>query len=144
MTKPLQTHPTDRVRDLLRDASLRPTVQRMALATLLFDGRDRHVTAEMLHEEARSLGIRVSVATIYNTLHQFTEARLLGAVAVDGSKTYFDTNTSDHHHFYCNTDGRLVDIPGTEMQVVGLPEPPPGMQIERVEVIVRMGRKPRA
>jgi Fur family transcriptional regulator, iron response regulator len=128
------------LRAMLRSARLRPTAQRLALGGMLFDGRHRHVTAEMLHEEARGRGVRVSVATVYNTLHQFTAAGLLGAVAVDGSKTYFDTNTSDHHHFYCNSDGRLVDIPGHDLTVSGLPEPPPGMVIERVDVIVRMGR----
>jgi Fur family transcriptional regulator, iron response regulator len=127
----------------LQDANLRPTEQRKALAAILFDGRDRHVTAEMLHEEARGRGIRVSVATVYNTLHQFTQAGLLNAVAVDGSKTFFDTNMTEHHHFYCNLDGRLVDIPGDCMSVVGLPEPPAGMFIQRVEVVVRMGRLPR-
>jgi Fur family transcriptional regulator, iron response regulator len=132
-----------RIRTLIRDANLRPTSQRMALAGVLFDGRDRHVTAEMLHEEARGRGIRVSVATVYNTLHQFTQAGLLNAVAVDGSKTFFDTNTTEHHHFYCNLDGRLVDIPGDSMTVVGLPEPPAGMFIQRVEVVVRMARLPR-
>jgi Fur family transcriptional regulator, iron response regulator len=130
-------------REKLRQAGLRPTAQRLALGTLLFDGRDRHVTAEMLYEEARGRGMSVSVATIYNALHQFTEAGLLREVAVDGSKTYFDTNLSDHHHFYCGRDGRLFDIPASEMQVLGLPEPPPGTRIERVDVVVRLVRTPR-
>jgi Fur family transcriptional regulator, iron response regulator len=131
--------PEEEIRAQLRRVGLRPTAQRIALGALLFDGRDRHVTAEMLHAEARGHGIRVSVATVYNALHQFTHAGLLKAVAVDGSKTFFDTNISDHHHFYGADDSGLIDIPGDSMRVIGLPEPPPGMAIERIDVIVRMG-----
>lgn len=126
---------------LLRQAGLRPTSQRLALGGLLFHGGNRHLTAEQLLEEARAAGIRVSVATVYNTLHQFTEASLLREVAVDGSKTYFDTNVADHHHFYCIRDGSLVDIPSDAMHVVGLPDAPDGMQITRVEVVIRIAEK---
>src|SRR5262245_10510321 len=96
----------------LRTAGLRPTRQRMALAQLLFTDKDRHVTAETLHGEAVAAGESVSLATVYNTLHQFTEAGLLRQVVVDGSRTYFDTNTGDHHHFYREDDGLLIDIDG--------------------------------
>src|SRR5262245_42882106 len=91
---------------VLKRAGLRPTRMRIALGSLLFGSGDRHVTAEMLHMEAISSAIPVSLATVYNTLHQFTEAGLLREVAVEGSKTYFDTNTSDHHHFYFERDGQ--------------------------------------
>ena len=89
----------------LRKAGLRPTRQRLALASLLFAHGDRHVSAESLHEEAVSAGVPVSLATVYNTMHQFTAAGLLREVTVDGTRTYFDTNTGDHHHFYCEDDG---------------------------------------
>lgn len=91
----------------LRAAGLRPTRQRVALARLLFEAGDRHVTAELLHEEAQDRNVPVSLATVYNTLHQFTEAGLLREVAVEGAKTYFDTNTSNHYHFFCEHSGRL-------------------------------------
>src|SRR3974390_2496465 len=96
---PLPGGPLPGVKAVLRGVGLRPTRQRMALGWMLFGKGDRHVTAEMLHEEAVKAKVPVSLATIYNTLHQFTEVGLLRQVAVDGSKTYFDTNVTEHHHF---------------------------------------------
>jgi len=127
--------------DRLRKAGLRPTRQRLALAQLLFAHGDRHVTAEGLHEEAVAAGMPVSLATVYNTMHQFTEAGLLREVTVDGSRTYFDTNTGNHHHFYCEDDGTLLDINGDAIAVAGVPVPPPGAEVERVDVIVRLKRR---
>ena len=131
--------PTRAVPGLLKHAGLRPTRQRLALAGLLFGSHDRHVTAEQLHGEAQSAAIKVSLATIYNTLHQFTEAGLLREVVVEPGRSYFDTNTTDHHHFYCDGDGRLEDIPGNAISLACLPTPPAGMTISRVEVIIRIG-----
>lgn len=125
----------------LRKAGLRPTRQRLALASLLFARGDRHVTAEGLHEEAVSAGMPVSLATVYNTMHQFTAAGLLREVTVDGTRTYFDTNTGDHHHFYCEDDGSLMDIDGAAIKVAGVPVPPHGAKVERVDVIVRLKRR---
>ena len=105
------------VKAKLREVGLRPTRQRMALGWLLFGKGDRHVTAELLYEEAHNAKVPVSLATIYNTLHQFTQAGLLRQVAVDGSKTYFDTNVTEHHHFFIEGDNALVDIPGAEMRL---------------------------
>ena len=122
----------------LRGAALRPTRQRMALTRLLFDGDDRHVTAEALHKEARAANVRVSLATVYNTLHQFTAAGLLREVVVDATRSYFDTNTSHHHHFYCQDTGMLADIPGETIEVGDLPEPPKGTRVDRVDVVVRV------
>ena len=102
------------VKSMLRDVGLRPTRQRMALGWILFAKGDRHLTAEMLYEEATKAKVPVSLATVYNTLHQFTDVGLLRQVAVDGSKTYFDTNTTAHHHFFVEGDNALVDIPGAE------------------------------
>src|SRR5262245_41567180 len=125
----------------LRKAGLRPTRQRLALASLLFGRGDRHVTAEGLHEEAVGVGVPVSLATVYNTMHQFTAAGLLREVTVDGTRTYFDTNTGDHHHFYCEDDGTLMDIDGAVIEVAGVPLPPHGARVERVDVIVRLKRR---
>src|ERR1041385_1922416 len=102
------------VRTMLRQVGLRPTRQRMALGWILFAKGDRHLTAEMLYEEATKAKVPVSLATVYNALHQFTDVGLLRQVAVDGSKTYFDTNVSDHHHFFVEGDNELVDIPNAE------------------------------
>lgn len=125
----------------LRDAGLRPTRQRLALAELLFSKGDRHVSAELLHEEAVAVGVPVSLATVYNTLHQFNQSGLLRAVSVDSTKTYFDTNTSDHHHFFIEEENRVVDVPASHITVSDLPEPPQGMEIARVDVIVRLREK---
>jgi Fur family iron response transcriptional regulator len=131
----VQTHD---IAERLRAARLRPTRQRVALARLLFDGCDRHVTAEVLHEEAIARKVPVSLATVYNTLHQFTEVGLLREVAVEGAKTYFDTNTSNHYHFFCETSGKLVDIETASIRIEGLPQAPDGMAISRVDVLVRL------
>lgn len=122
----------------LRDAGLRPTRQRIALAELMFTGGDRHVSAEILHNEAAQARVSVSLATVYNTLHQFTQAGLLREIAVDAGRSYFDTNTSDHHHFYFESDGHLEDIPSEDVIVSSLPVPPKGARISRVDVVVRI------
>nr|WP_295895576.1 Fur family transcriptional regulator [uncultured Bartonella sp.] len=128
----------------LREKGLRPTRQRVALADLLFSKGNRHIAAEELHEEAVRASVPVSLATVYNTLHQFTQAGLLRIIAVEGSKTWFDTNTSDHHHFFLEGENEIVDIPsGPEGKpIVGnLPEPPVGMEISHVDLIVRLRPK---
>lgn len=126
--------------ETLRSAGLRPTRQRLALARLLFDSGDRHVSAEQLHGEAVNASIRVSLATVYNTLHQFMSAGLLREVVVNSGRTYFDTNVSDHHHFFYEDNGQLLDIPGGNVDVSDLPLPPDGTAIRRVDVIVRVER----
>jgi Fur family iron response transcriptional regulator len=130
--------PPSTVLQRLRSAGLRPTRQRLALARLLLEGGDRHVTAEHLHDEAMATGIKVSLATVYNTLHQFTEAGLLREAMIEPGRSYFDTNTDDHHHFFCETTGELRDIPAHHLSVSGLPTPPAGTEIHRVDIIVRL------
>ena len=125
----------------VRDAGLRPTRQRVALAHLLFAKGDRHLSAEELHEEALGAGVAVSLATVYNALHQFTHAGLLRILAVEGAKTYFDTNTSDHHHFFIEGENKVFDIAAGPVQVVNLPEPPEGMEIANVDIVVRLRPK---
>lgn len=122
-------------------AGLRPTRQRVALAELLFAGSHRHVSAEQLHEEASKTHVNVSLATIYNTLHQFQQAGLLREVAVDASRSYFDTDTSDHHHFYIEDEQRVIDIPSASIQIQGLPNPPEGMVVTHVDVVVRVKKQ---
>ncbi len=124
----------------LRHAGLRPTRQRVELAGLLFRDGDRHVTAESLHDEITTAGVKVSLATVYNTLHQFTEAGLLRQVIVDAARSYFDTNTGEHQHFFLEREGLLIDIPGETIAVERVPTPPPGLTIDRVDVVVRVKR----
>jgi len=122
----------------LKAGGLRPTRQRLALARLLFDGGDRHLTAEQLHNEALAADVRVSVATVYNTLHQFTKVGLLREVVVEPGRSYFDTNVDNHHHFYFESTGQLQDIPNEQLCVRDLPEAPQGTRIARVDVVIRV------
>ena len=110
---------------------------------MLFAKGDRHLSAEELHEEALAAGVPVSLATVYNALHQFTTPDLLRILAVEGSKTYFDTNTSDHHHFFVEGENRVFDIADAPVQVINLPEPPEGMEIANVDIVVRLRRRRR-
>lgn len=122
----------------LSAAGLRPTRQRLALAALLFNGSDRHVTAERLFDEATAARLSVSLATVYNTLHQFTAAGLLREIAVDGAKIYFDTNASEHHHFLNEETGELLDIDDGLMQLGKLPPSPKGLRVARVDIVIRL------
>ena len=122
----------------LRVAGLRPTRQRLSLATILFGAGDRHVSAESLHQEAVAARMNVSLATVYNTLNQFKSAGLLREVAFEGDRTFFDTNTSNHFHYFLEETGNLVDIGADDLEVRGLPELPPGTEIDRIDIIVRL------
>ena len=127
----------------LRQSGLRPTRQRIALASLLFAKGDRHLTVEELQEEATAAKVPVSLATVYNTLYQFTEAGLIRVLAVEGAKTYFDTNTSDHHHFFVEGENEVLDIPVNNIVIDNLPTPPEGMEIAHVDVVIRLRPKKR-
>ncbi|MGB7243285.1 MAG: iron response transcriptional regulator IrrA [Sulfitobacter sp.] len=127
----------------LTQAGLRPTRQRVTLAALLVgDGQDRHVTAESLFDAAIAQDEAVSLATVYNTLRTFCDAGLLQEVTVDGSKSYFDTNTHDHPHFYWEDDARLTDAPSDQLVIAQLPDAPIGAEIASVDVVIRLRRKP--
>ncbi len=137
----ITTRPFAKTIDRLRAAGLRPTRQRMALGRALFDGTYRHVTAEGLYEEICRTGARISLATVYNALHQFTEAGLLCEISVDPGKSFFDTNTSDHHHVYYQDEGRLEDIPTDELQIDTSTIARSGYTLNRLDVILRMTSK---
>mgnify|MGYP001243221894 CR=1 FL=1 len=133
--------PVSELKDRLRRVGLRPTRQRISLGWLFSAKTNRHITAELLYEEAMRAKVPVSLATVYNTLHQFTEAGLLRQLAVDGSKSFFDTNPSEHHHFFVEGEEELMDVP-VEIHVGEVPAPPEGMEIARIDVIVRLRRRP--
>lgn len=133
---------TDLGTDWLIRGGLRPTRQRLALAkALIGDGRDKHVTAESLFEAVQSQGTSVSLATVYNTLKAFCDAELMQEVTVDGSKSYFDTKTHDHPHFFWEEDGELTDAPADQLDIAELPDAPDGMEIAKVDVVIRLRRK---
>jgi Fur family iron response transcriptional regulator len=122
----------------LRAAGLRPTRQRLALARLLFGHGNRHETAESLYDRAQEAGIKVSLATVYNNLHQFTAAGLLRQVVVNSARSYFDTNVEDHHHFYFEDTGEIADIPDNRINAVAPTDLPADMELSRVDIIVRL------
>ncbi|MEM8692162.1 MAG: Fur family transcriptional regulator Irr [Pseudomonadota bacterium] len=136
------TAPQDIGEKWLSGAGLRPTRQRVTLAALLIgDGQHRHVTAESLFEAAKDQGEAVSLATVYNTLRAFCEAGLMQEVTVDGSKSYFDTNTHDHPHFYWEDDAKLTDAPSDQLEIARIPDAPEGAEIASVDVVIRLRRK---
>ncbi len=143
MAKKVRDAETETV-ERLRNAGLRPTRQRVELAGLLFAQGHCHMTAESLHGDAQAAGVKVSLATVYNTLHQFTAAGILREVVVDAARSYFETNTGDHQHFFVENDGILIDIPGEHIAVAGVPEPPKGMAVDRIDVVVRVKKAPSA
>jgi Fur family iron response transcriptional regulator len=125
----------------LEGAGLRPTRQRLVLAALLVgDGRNRHVTAESLHEAAQAAGDPVSLATVYNTLRAFCAAGLMHEITVDGSRSYFDTRTDDHPHFYWEDTGELTDAPAEDLEIARLPQAPEGAEVAKVDVVIRLRR----
>jgi Fur family iron response transcriptional regulator len=134
----MNTETSASISELVRMAGLRLTRQRITLGRLLFEGGGSHKTAEQLHTEVKKLGERISLATVYNTLHDFTRAGLLRKLAIDGSRIHVDTNTSNHNHFYVESNGKLIDIPCDAISVEGLPEPPTGTKIAHIDVIVRI------
>jgi Fur family iron response transcriptional regulator len=131
------------VKERLRRADLRPTRQRICPGWLLFGKGDRHVTADTLFEEAQQARVPLILSTVYNTLKQFTDAGLLRQNAVEGRKTYFDTNVTDHHHFLVEGEEDLIDIPPVPapLNVTYLPEAPAGYEITRIDVIIRLRRR---
>lgn len=128
--------------DWLAGAGLRPTRQRLTLADLLVgDGQNRHVTAESLFDAASAAGEKVSLATVYNTLRAFCDAGLMREITVDGSKSYFDTNMTDHPHFYWEDTASLTDAPADQLEIRRLPHAPAGAEIASVDVVIRLRRK---
>lgn len=126
---------------MLGKAGLRPTRQRLMLGWILFARGNRHVTAEMLYDEAIKAKFHVALATVYNTLNQFSEVGLLRQIGIDGSKAHFDTNATEHHHFFVEGEQAVLDIPATDIVLGETPEPPLGFEIARVDVTVRLRRK---
>ncbi len=127
----------------LRAAGMRPTRQRIALARALFAKGDRHITAEQLHAEAQDQHVGISLATVYNTLHQFTRAGLLRELAIGSGRSYFDTNLSHHHHFFYEGSGQLVDVAGDLVKVSTVPAPPKGTRVAGIDVVIRITERNR-
>lgn len=132
---------TKRGSQWLQSAGLRPTRQRLTLATLLVgDGQDRHFTAESLFEACEKTSEKVSLATVYNTLKAFCDAGLIREITVDGSKSYFDTRIDDHPHFFWEDSATLTDAPSEDLKIAQLPEAPAGAEIAKVDVVIRLRR----
>jgi Fur family transcriptional regulator, iron response regulator len=130
--------PFSTLRGKLREAGFRPTRQRIALGWLLFGQGDRHVSAEDLYDEANRARHFLSLATVYNTLRQFSEAGLIRPVAIGGGRTVYDTRTDEHCHFLLEDGKTIIDARGPAPEVEGLPAAPEGYEIEGVEILVRL------
>ena len=129
----------ERGTEWLTKGGVRPTRQRVALASLLVgDGKNRHVTAESLFAAVKSTGDQVSLATVYNTLRAFCDAGLMQEVTVDGARSYFDTNTHDHPHFFWEDEGHLTDAPADQLEIARIPSPPEGAEISSVNVVIKL------
>jgi Fur family iron response transcriptional regulator len=136
------TSTTQRAKEWLAQSNLRPTRQRVVLAqALIGDGKHRHVTAESLFDHDLVTAEKVSLATVYNTLRAFCDAGLMQEVSVDGTKSYFDTNTHDHPHFFWEDEGRLTDAPADQLKIAQLPDAPAGAEIASVDVVIRLRKK---
>ena len=141
MTQDQHTTETKRSIDWLSKGDLRPTRQRQIIAECLVgDGHDRHVTAESLYDQVAHRGASVSLATVYNTLRAFCDAGLIREITVDGSKSYFDTNMSDHPHFFWEDEGKLSDAPKDQLVIGSIPDAPEGAEIAKVDVVIRLRR----
>lgn len=126
------------VKAILRRAGLRPTRQRIALGCLLFTDKHRHVTPDMLNEEALLIGEKLSVATVYNALNQFADAGLIRKISLHSERTYFDTDTGDHTHFYIHDEDRVIDIASNDVSVGPLPPPPAGYKVSKVDIVIHL------
>ena len=141
MGRAMETATRNPVTTWLARGNLRPTRQRLALANLLVgDGQNRHITAESLYALTAATAEKVSLATVYNTLRAFCAAGLVNEVVVDGARSYFDTRMDDHPHFYWEDSHALTDAPAEEVRITGLPAAPEGMQVSRVDVVIRLKR----
>jgi Fur family iron response transcriptional regulator len=127
----------ENIKEILRSKSLKLTKQRLLVASYLFDGHDKHVTAEDLFKELNKSKSKISLATVYNTLHEFYKNKLINKLSINSEKIYFDTNISTHHHFYNKEDEVLVDV-SNNLKINGLPNPPKGKKIEKIEVLVHL------
>src|SRR5450631_741283 len=130
-----------RHRSLLETYGLRATRQRLGLAKLLLSKGNRHVTADTLASEASLLKMRASLATVYNVLNLFSQVGIVRSLTIEGAKTFFDTNTSDHSHFYFEDTGHIEDISLQGMQFANTVTPPEGYEIVKVDVVFRLRRK---
>jgi Fur family transcriptional regulator, iron response regulator len=127
----------ENIKEILRSKSLKLTKQRLLVASYLFDGHDKHVTAEDLFKKLNKSKSKISLATVYNTLHEFYKNKLINKLSINSEKIYFDTNISTHHHFYNKEDEVLVDV-SNNLKINGLPNPPKGKKIEKIEVLVHL------
>ena len=127
----------EKIKEILRSKSLKITNQRLLVAKYLFDGHNKHITAEDLFKKLNKSNSKISLATVYNTLHEFYKSKLINKLTINSEKIYFDTNMSDHHHFYNKDDGILFDV-SNNLKIKGLPNPPKGKKIDKIEVLVHL------
>ncbi|TLY87540.1 MAG: transcriptional repressor [Gammaproteobacteria bacterium] len=124
----------------LSDCGIRPTAQRVRIATLLLSA-PQHLSAEQILASLRAAGARVSKATVYNTLNLFAAHGLIRQLSVDGSRAWFDSNVEPHYHFHDLESGALIDVPVPAVAFSHLPAPPPGTEVAGIDLVIRLRKK---
>ena len=125
------------INDLINNAGLKLTKQRKRIAKELFGQKDQHVTAEMLFSDINK-DFKISLATIYNTVHAFKSKGYLKEISINSDKSYYDTNVSDHHHFFDESTNELIDLHNNDLENVRIKKNIPGKKIKSVEVLVKI------
>ena len=136
----LESGNTENLNQRLARAGVRPTAQRLRIASLLL-GRPQHLSAEQVLAGLRGQGMRVSKATIYNTLNLFAASGLIRQLSVGNDRCWFDSNTDAHYHFHDVETGALTDVCLRDVEFQRLPEPPAGMQVDGIDLVIRLRRR---
>jgi len=131
---------TERCHARLSECGIRPTGQRVRIASLLLCA-PQHLSAEQILATLRGSGARVSKATVYNTLNLFAARGIIRQLSVDGSRAWFDSNVDAHYHFHDTSSGALIDVPVPEVEFSRLPPPPPGTEVAGIDLIIRLRKK---
>ena len=128
----------DKALKKLENSPLKVTAQRVAMIKLLFKNGADHFTAEDIYGEVNKKKIKISLATIYNSLNQFKEFGIIKAIKVSSDKIYFDTNLKKHHHFYCIKSSKLIDVETNRVKISKLPKIPRGKKLKSIDVIINI------
>ena len=129
-----------KVQEKLKLYGLRPTRARIRIGMMLLD-KPKHLSADQVHQKLNQKGHTISKATVYNTLNAFSKCGIVSEVTIDPSRTYYDSRTTPHHHFFNIDTGQLVDIASDDMSVENIPRLPDNTQIQDLEIVVKISNK---
>ena len=129
-----------KVQEKLKLYGLRPTRARTRIGMILLD-KPKHLSADQVHEKLKLKGYTISKATVYNTLNAFAKYGIVTEVTIDPSRTYYDSTTKAHHHFFNVDTGQLMDIASDDISVENIPRLPDNTQIQDLEIVVKISNK---